>query len=70
MHQDQLFKLAPEALSVSARFVGGEGWSVVVAMRRQGEPGESAYRATYSHLGTSELADVIEREVASQLDLL
>lgn len=68
--QDRLFTLAPEVLVINANFVGGDGWSVNIGMRRQGDPWATSHRVTYSHLTATELADVIEVESHRLLGLL
>jgi hypothetical protein len=64
-----LFHLAPEVMHLNATFVGGEGWHLTVIVRAQNEPWDEAYRSTYSHLSTTELADVIGSECSQQLGL-
>lgn len=65
--QARLFRLAPEVVDCRATFVGGEGWRLVVRMRRQGEHWDDAYVANYSHLTTEELCDVLCEEACTQL---
>ena len=67
MIEQRLFRLAYEAISLSAVYVPGEGWRLTVVARRADEPWTEAHRATYSHLMTDELADVICCEAADRL---
>jgi hypothetical protein len=67
MDQQRLFRLAPEAMFVTANYVPGEGWRLTASMRRQDEPWSSAYRVTYSHLTSPELSDVILSEFGEGL---
>ena len=63
MDQQRLFVLAPESYTVTAYFTGRQGWCATVRMRRQGEAWQDSYRADYSDLSTSELADVLSCEL-------
>ena len=67
--QERLFRLAHEAVSVSAHFIKGEGWSVRICMRRGDETWEQARRSDYSHLNTEELVTVIDTELEYGLGL-
>lgn len=69
MQQERLFVLAPEVVHFGATYVAGQGWHLTVVMRRQDEHWESAYRATYSHLATAELAQTIDGELYNLLGL-
>lgn len=69
MQEPRLFRLAPEAMHLQATFVAGQGWHLSIAMRRGDESWTDAYKATYSHLSTPELADTICSEVEHQLDV-
>lgn len=63
MPQQRLFHLAPEAMHIQASWVAAQGWHLSIGMRRQGEEWTGSYRATYQHLTTSELVDVIGEEL-------
>jgi len=56
---NRLFNLAPETFIVQAHHVAGEGWRLLISMRRQDEPWPDARRDVYDHLTTEELVDVI-----------
>lgn len=59
----RLFKLAVEALVVTAVFEPGEGWRVTVASRRQGEAWADARKVRYDRLSSAELEDVLALEI-------
>lgn len=67
MQQERLFRLAPEAVTLSAHFVPGQGWSATWSVRRGDEQWSDAYRADYSSLSSAELVDVIEAEASELL---
>lgn len=67
MIEERLFRLAPEVLTLQATFAAGEGWRLVVRMRRQDEHWDGAVHATYSHLTTGELEQVMHDEVTHRL---
>lgn len=67
VQEQRLFRLAHEAVSITAAYVGGQGWSVTVRLRRGDESWSDAYSAQYSHLSTSEMVDVIECELLQLL---
>lgn len=67
--QDRLFHLAAEAITITAVHEGPQGWRCMVAMRRQGESWDEAYRASYSGLTTVELEEVLCNELAYRLGL-
>ena len=67
MDQQPLFRLAVEAMAMSARFVPMEGWHVVLTARRGDEEWAASERRTYTHLTSEELVDVLEAEVARWL---
>jgi hypothetical protein len=67
--QVRLFRLAVEAIAVSAHFEPGSGWRLVVSARRQGESWDEARSATYDALSTPELFDVLCADLAGDLGL-
>lgn len=67
--QERLFRLALDALSVSARYVGGKGWEVVIQARRGAERWEEAEKRSYDHLTTPELMDVLCADLERALGL-
>ena len=67
--QGRMFRLAHEAVVVQAHFRRGEGWHVVVQMRRGDETWEQARSGVYSHLSTVELVTAIESELEHGLDV-
>jgi len=67
MIQDRLFRLAVESVNVNANHVAGEGWSVTITSRRQGEQWDESGASTYSSLSTAELLDVIDAELSTRL---
>jgi len=69
MDQLRLFRLAPEALAITAYFDGPRGWTLWIQCRRQGDTWADSYRETYSGLSTHEMADVIDRATAGALGL-
>ena len=60
MHQLRMFRLAPEALTINAHHVGGEGWFLKIQMRRADETWAEAYTEQYERLTTHELVDVLD----------
>jgi len=69
MDQLRLFRLAPEALAISAYYEGPRGWTLSIRCRRQGESWADGYVEHYELLSTAEMADVIDRACASALGL-
>lgn len=67
MEQIPLFVGAPEAMHLLCTFVGGQGWSLSFAMRRDGESWATVRRTEYTHLSTAEAIDVICNEVSDLL---
>jgi hypothetical protein len=67
MQQDRLFRLAPEALTLHAHYVGGSGWQLRVAVRAQGDQWSDEAWVHYDHLTTQELLDTIEGDLSSRL---
>lgn len=61
--QERLFRLAVEALNVSAVHEWNRGWRVTIGARRQDEEWSDAGRRTYTYLTTEELFDVIVAEL-------
>lgn len=59
-----LFAPTLAALTVSAHHVLGSGWALSLAWRWEGQPSwPETQRATYSHLSTAELEDVVLSEL-------
>lgn len=69
MKQEPLFRLALEALVITAFYEPAEGWRLRVLAHRQGEPWSDGAETLYFRLTTSELADVIACEALSQLQI-
>lgn len=69
MEQTRLFRLAPEAMTAQAHYRPGEGWVLVVRVRRGDESWEEASEGFYSHLVTSELLDVLQADLERALGL-
>lgn len=69
MDQERLFRLAHEAIAISARFVAGHGWEVHITARRGDETWEQARKGVYSHLSTYELYTAITSELEAQLGI-
>lgn len=67
MEQRRLFRLAVEAGTITFGHEPGQGWRVVMALRRGDEAWEECAREIYSHLTTVELIDVIERHLDAHL---
>lgn len=59
MQERRLFRLAPAGYACNAYHVPGEGWRVIMRMRRADEAWSDTEPETYSHLTTAELCDVI-----------
>lgn len=69
MDQQRLFRIAPDAISFTARYEF-PGWDLTVSCHVPGEPSEDAYRSHYRTLSTAELFDVIDAEAAKVLGFL
>lgn len=69
MGQERMFRLAVDAVSVSARYSGGHGWELVIQARRGEDRWEDAEKRTYDHLSTPELGDVLCSELCRILGL-
>lgn len=67
MDQLRLFKLAPEAVTITAQWHSFDGWQVILRLRRSGEAWTDAYRADYTHLTTVEMVDVLMAELDALL---
>ena len=67
MQEQRLFRLAYEAIALTANYRPGEGWRLTVTARRQDESWAEAHQATYDCLSTDELADVICCEASDRL---
>lgn len=63
MQSGRLFEGAPEALSINAHWLHGQGWVLIFRLRREGEQWRDVRSEAYSHLSTGELVDVLEAEV-------
>lgn len=61
--QERLFRLAHEAIAITARYDAGEGWFVTLHFRRGDETWEQARSSTYSHLSAYELYTAITHEL-------
>lgn len=59
MVQRRLFPPPVEAIVINAHFVPGEGWTLFIALRNQGEPWLDSLRSQYSRLTTAELIDTL-----------
>ena len=67
--QTRLFRLAPEAVTIQAHFVGGEGWELLIRVRRGDETWDDSHQEHYSFLTTTELVDVLTADLAGALGL-
>lgn len=67
MDQDRLFRLAVEALAMTARYVPREGWTVSLRARRGDETWDEGERHDYTHLTSPELVDVLDAELTRWL---
>lgn len=69
MDQRRLFRLAYEAINVSAWYEPGRGWSVSIVMRRGDQTWAEAERAAYERLDTAELVEVLDAHLTAQFGL-
>lgn len=69
METERLFRLAVDAIDISAHHEGRDGWHLRVRFRRADESWGDVEPTVYSHLTTSELLDVITAEFATHLGL-
>jgi hypothetical protein len=67
MIEQRLFRLAYEAIALTANYRPGEGWRLTVTARRQDESWSEAQQVVYDRLTTDELADVICVEASDRL---
>lgn len=67
MREERLFRLAYEAINLTAVYEHGHGWRLRVVARRQDEQWDEAQLVEYSRLTTDELADVICVEASDRL---
>lgn len=65
----RLFRLAVDAIDVSAHHEGRDGWHLRLRVRRADEPWSEVDAVTYSHLTTSELLDVMAAHLSGELGL-
>ncbi len=64
MIENRLFRLAVEDIALNAHCEPGQGWSLRVAKRRQGEPWGDTPWEEYSKLSNAELLDVVLAELS------
>lgn len=69
LDQPRLFRLAVEAVTVSAHFDMGRGWHVAITARRGDETWQEATQEVYDCLSSSELVDVLCASLSLQLGL-
>ena len=67
MDDDRLFHIAPDALSVTARWEYPDGWTVVVASSAAGRDGRRTTRDRYDRLTPDELVAVVDSFLHSRL---
>lgn len=67
MPEPRLFRLAVEAVAISAVHKGGEGWSLRIMKRRGDESWANAFKMTYDRLSSAELIDVLCAEAENLL---
>lgn len=65
--QQRMFRLAPEAFTVSAHYVPAEGWTLALCVRRQAEQWSESTPNVYYALSTPELFDVLVADLAHAL---
>ena len=68
--QGRMFRLAIDALDISAFYEHRIGWHLSIRMRRGDESWGDVQPELYDRLSTDELADVIATSVAEQLGLV
>lgn len=61
--QMRLYRGAPEALTISCSWSLDGGWRATLACRRSGEGWDEADKASYDHLASAELLDVLLAEL-------
>lgn len=64
---ERLFRLAHEAVAVTATYVWARGWTLRIGARRQGESWDTSWHEDYELLTTEELLQVLEAELSAQL---
>lgn len=69
MDQLRAFRLAPEALAVTALYHPGQGWALLVRVRRGDEEWSETTPDLYQSLTTEEMADALDASARSLLGL-
>jgi len=67
MQEQRLFRLAPEAVIISAYYEPAEGWRLRAVVRRQDESWSEAGESLYWRMTSQELVDVICEEVCGRI---
>lgn len=69
VHQERLYRLAVDAISITAVYRPGRGWELALRARRGDETWAEAHRGDYELLVSSELCQVICSELDNVLGL-
>lgn len=67
MAQERLFRLAPDAIVITAQHTHHEGWKLSLRVHRGDELWADSYSVVHSHMSTAELLTAVEAELWSQL---
>lgn len=59
MHQPRLFKIAPDAIAITARWEHPDGWSLTITASAAGPDGRSTVTDRYDRLASDELPDLV-----------
>jgi hypothetical protein len=57
----------PEAVSILATYVVGQGWTLQIGVRRQFQSWGEASRGTYERLTTPEMVSTLDAAVSTEL---
>jgi hypothetical protein len=57
----------PEAVNVMATYTPGQGWSLIIGVRRQFETWADASQGRYDYLTTAELVSTLDAVVCTEL---
>jgi len=67
MNQQRLFRISPDAITISASFEHGAGWRVTFWSHARGVHETDSPSSRYDRLSTAELLQVVEDELSHRL---
>jgi hypothetical protein len=69
IEQPRLFRLAIEAIAITAHYEPARGWTAGIIVRRGDESWDQALRRDYSCLSSTELVDVLDADLVAAFGL-